>query len=1236
MTSPDLVMVVSYDYRLVALSVFIAMLACYAALDLAGRITSAHGGTRLLWLNGGAIAMGIGIWSMHYIGMLAFRLPIPVQYDWPTVLLSLLAAILASAVALFVVSRHKMGLFRALVGSIFMGGGIAAMHYIGMAAMRLPAMCRYSPALVMLSVVLAVVISCVALWLTFHFRGETTAWVWRKAVSALVMGAAIPVMHYTGMAAASFTPSRLAHQDVSHAVSVSSLGVAGITVVTVMVLGLVLLTSLADRRFSVQALELEASEQRHRQIVETSLDAFVGMDSNGLITDWNAQAEAIFGWARSEAIGQVLSQMIVPAQHRDAHKQGLRHFLASGEGPVLNKRLEITALHRGGREFPVELTISAMRTGEAHRFAGFLRDISERKQAEQRQAAQHAVTRVLAEAGTLAEATPKILQAICEGVGWEVGAIWNLDRSIGVLRCIDVWRSPIVQMAEFEAATRSATFALGKGLPGRVWQSGKATWIEDLLGDSNFPRAPAAAGGGLHQAFGFPILFREEVTGVAEFFSREVRKPDHDLMAVFSALGSQIGQFIARKQVEEKFRGLLESAPDAMVIVNKEGQIVLVNARTEMLFGYSREELLGQRVETLVPERFRSRHSGHRAGYTTDPHVRSMGAGLELYALRKDGTEFPVEISLSPLETEEGVLVTSTIRDITERKRSEQELIAAKEAAEAGNRAKSEFLANMSHEIRTPLNGIMGMTDLALETELTPEQGEYLETVKMSADSLLDVINDILDFSKIEAGKLDFDAVEFNLRDSLAGTMRTPGLRAHQKGLELAYHVRPDVPDALVGDPGRLRQIVVNLIGNAIKFTQQGEVVMEVGAESQTGDSVDLHFAVTDTGMGIPADKQRAIFDAFTQADGSMTRKFGGTGLGLTISTRLVEMMGGRIWVESEPGKGSAFHFIARLGLQKTTAPQPPPAEPANLRHLPVLVVDDNATNRRILEEMLKSWRMRPTAVEGGHQALAVLEQARKAGKTFPLILLDAQMPGMDGFALTERMKQIPELAGATIMMLTSAGLRGDAAHCRELGIAAYLTKPIKQSELLQAILLALGTPAKKEARPALVTRHVLRENHQRLRILLAEDNAVNQTLAVRLLEKWGHAVTVAGDGRAALAAVEKAGFGGFDLALMDVQMPEMDGIEATVAIRARERVSGGHLPIIAMTAHSMKGDRESCLAAGMDGYISKPIQAQELFEAVENIARLTVATTASEPAERPADAPRDEVILPAQVKGDE
>ncbi len=673
--------------------------------------------------------------------------------------------------------------------------------------------------------------------------------------------------------------------------------------------------------------------------------------------------------------------------------------------------------------------------------------------------------------------------------------------------------------------------------------------------------------------------------------------PIFDAQGKVSGLVGISRDITERKLMEEKFRGLLESAPDSIVIVDKQGRITLVNAQTEKLFGYRREELLGQPVEMLVPVRHRDKHVGHRNGFFAGPRARSMGAGLELYGLRKDGTEFPVEISLSPLETEKGILVSSTIRDITERKQVEENLKKAKQAAEAASHAKSEFLANMSHEIRTPMNGILGMTELALETELTHEQREFLQMVKTSGDSLLTVINDILDFSKIEANKLELDPIEFNLRDNLDDTLKTLALRAHQKGLELACHVQPGVPKALVGDPGRLRQIIVNLVGNAIKFTLAGEVAMEVATESHEQGATRLHFAIRDTGIGIAAEKQKLIFDAFTQADGSTTRHYGGTGLGLSIASRLIEMMQGRIWVESEVGKGSTFHFTARFGVAKATWTTPPSAELSQLEDLSVLVVDDNATNRRILEEMLTSWRMKPALADSAQAALLALERALESGKPFRLVLTDAHMPEMDGFTLAERIKHHPHLAGATIMMLTSGGQRGDAARCRELGVAAYLTKPIGQSELLDAILRVFAAAPQRMQSPVVVTRHSLREARQGLHILLAEDNPVNQRLATRLLEKRGYTVVVAGTGREALAALEKQTF---DLALMDVQMPDMDGFEATSAIREQEKITGKHLPVVAMTAHAMVGDRERCLAAGMDGYVSKPIKAQALFDAIK------------------------------------
>jgi PAS domain S-box-containing protein len=703
----------------------------------------------------------------------------------------------------------------------------------------------------------------------------------------------------------------------------------------------------------------------------------------------------------------------------------------------------------------------------------------------------------------------------------------------------------------------------------------------------------------------------------------------------------------ALRASEQRFRLLTEQAPDAIFLADLDGRYTAVNTSACRMLGYEREELVGKQNTDLVPAEEVPLLVERREAL-----LRGEAVPVAEYRLRrKDGVFLPVEFSSCLLPDGRWLGIG---RDISERKRQEAELRRAKEAAEAANRAKSEFLANVSHEIRTPMNAILGMTELTLDTPLAEEQQKYLTTVKSSAEALLNVINDLLDFSKIEAGKLELDSADFSLRSLLNETLRALALRAHRKGLELVCQIRPGVPDALMGDAGRLRQVLLNLVGNAIKFTEEGEVVVRVSVSDdkvteEPADSsvtlspchlVTLSFEVSDTGIGIPADKQHRIFQAFEQVDTSMTRRYEGTGLGLSIASRLVDLMGGRITVESEPDQGSTFRFTARFRQPSQPLRTSPVGPVVHLHGQRVLIVDDNATNRLILEEWLRDWRTEPTAVADGLTALDALWRAVALGQPYPLVLLDARMPGCDGLALAAKIAQSPELSRSRIILLSSEDHPGDLKRHRKLGIAAVATKPLQQEELLETIYRVLSrapTAQPMAERPAADERDNREPANDAaparpLRVLLAEDNDLNQQVVQHLLERKGHTVQIAGDGREALAALEQ---GGFDLLLLDVHMPELDGFQVIQALRQREQATGQHLPVIALTARSMKGDRERCLQAGMDDYLAKPLRARELFATMDRLLAASPAGGPTPGASAPLPAFLDAATLLAACGGD-
>ncbi|WP_197992895.1 PAS domain S-box protein [Gimesia aquarii] len=964
---------------------------------------------------------------------------------------------------------------------------------------------------------------------------------------------------------------------------------------------------------------LWASDDRLQIIIDSAPDAVITMDIEGHVIDWNRSAEKIFGWSREEVTGKAISTLIVPPQYRAQHINGLRLFKETGKGCVLNQQMEFSALRRNGQEFPVELTVTQVEWDGHIIFNAFIRDISAAKEAEQLIAREKLEAALLEQASfsssmndALENALRLCVNNLCEISGWPVSHVFVSNNDDTRLISSRIWYTTNDNnFRALRSVSEKVSIIQGEDLPGQVWQSGEAVWITDIENDDTITHKRDFTKFGIRSAFGFPVKLDGKIIAVVEFFNNKLTTPDPNLLSLASGVANKISQMVERMQWQEertRLAAIVDSSADAIISKALDGTITSWNSGAEIIYGWPADEAIGETITIILPPGMAREESEILEAMKTGRRLEQF----QTRRMRKDGTIIDVSITVSPIRGLDGKIMGSSIieRDTTARRRREEELLKARDEAEQASRVQGEFLATVSHELRTPMNAILGMLELTLQEDLTPMKRDYLQTAKDSADSLLLLVNDILDFSRLEAGRFELEPISFNLRDLLDEVVKTLSLRAHEKGLELALHIKKGVPERVISDPVRFRQILINLIGNAIKFTEQGEVVIdaklsEPPRDSTTetkqasldilpGETVALEFQVSDTGIGIaPADQER-IFAPFAQADASTTRQYSGSGLGLAICQEIVGLMDGQIWLESELGRGSQFCFRVSLRVAEPDEMDMKREQVTvdDLRELPVLVVDDNQTNRVILEEMLSNWSMSPTPVSSAERALQQLSEARREKKEYPLVIVDALMPETDGFMLLEQAQEQGLLESATILMLSSTDRQIFNDRCEGLEISAFLEKPVSQSDLLDAIMTAFKSPQLE--RDSVMK---IEETPQSLNILIAEDTPANQKVITAILNKRGHDCTIANNGREAIDYLRSDSF---DLMLMDVQMPTMDGLQATTLIREQEAESNDHIPIIAMTAYAMRGDRDRCLKAGMDDYISKPIDAKKLIRLVE------------------------------------
>ena len=981
--------------------------------------------------------------------------------------------------------------------------------------------------------------------------------------------------------------------------------------------------SRTNRQMRRMSQRLASSEERINATLHSIGDAVISTDNAGRVADMNEVAESLTGWPLKEARGRPMGEVfqIVNERTRETMANPVAQVLASGETVGLSNDTILISRDRGEVQIADSAAPIRDRNGEIMGVVLVFRDVSEEYRMRRELGKQNERFNQLAEQNRTyywevnRDGFYTYVSDSIEGIYG-----YRPEEVIGRMRYVDFLPEEVREdfTRAVQEVVENAKEFTNLIRPAQT-RDGRIIWMES----SGMP---------VRDADGSVDRFRGSAADVTERVKAEE----------------------TLRISEARLRAITESAQDAIVMIDPAGDISFWNPGAERIFGYTGEEAIGQSLhKLLVPERYREAHYAAFARFLETGEGGVVGKTVDLDGIRCDGTEVPVELSLSALRLEGKWHAVGIMRDITERRQAEAKLAQSREeleranealqasilrandmamAAESANIAKSQFLANMSHEIRTPMNGVIGMTGLLMDTDLDDDQRHYAEIVQSSGAALLDLINDILDFSKIEADRLELEELDFDLRTSMDEFAELLALRAQEKGVEFICGIDPDVPVLVRGDPGRLRQILINLTGNAIKFTSEGEVAVRVSLVSETEDNTTLRFAIQDTGIGIPHDKVGLLFNAFQQVDASTTRKFGGTGLGLAISKRLAELMGGEVGVESEEGKGSTFWFTATVGKQKITErPLPPQLE--SLKGKRMLIVDDNATNRQVLSLMLNSWGVPHEEADCGERAIELLHQAVREANPFVMAILDMQMPGMDGEALGKLVRNTPELRDTKLVMMTSIGRRGDALRFGSVGFSAYLTKPVKQSELHDtlATVLSGAAMARDEVGPEkLVTRHSIREDQRaRYRILLAEDNIVNQKVGLKILEKLGYRADAVANGREAIAALEMTRY---DIVLMDVQMPVMDGFEATEAVRAcEEETQAPRLPIIAMTAHAMKGDRERCHERGMDDYVPKPVKPETLMEILEKW--LPRQPGGTEPAREEAEPPE---MVPHEERSEE